>query len=89
MTQVKVHLMEKNTATNYSQVTVPVLAGWTKKLFGHYAILKLFSLRSPSERDKIVAGWYERKTIRSALNGTGSKTFNLLRQCLIPVVKRQ
>ena len=43
MTQIKAHLMEKNTATNCSQVAVPVLAGWTKKPFGHYAILKLFS----------------------------------------------
>ena len=48
MTQIKAHLMEKNIATNCSQVTVAVLAGWTKKSFGHYAILKLFSLRSPS-----------------------------------------
>ena len=43
MTQIKAHLMEKNTATNCYHVTVPVLAGWTKKPFGHYAILKLFS----------------------------------------------
>ena len=42
MTQIKAHLLEKNIATNCSQVTVPVLAGWTKKPFGHYAILKLF-----------------------------------------------
>ena len=49
MTEIKAHLMEKNIATNCSQVTVPVLAGWTKKPFGHYAILKLFSLRSPSK----------------------------------------
>ena len=40
--------MGKNIATNCSQVTVLVLAGWTKKSFGHYAILKHFSLRSPS-----------------------------------------
>ena len=26
-----------------------------------------------TNRDKIVAGWCERKTMRSALNGTGSK----------------
>ena len=42
MTQIKAHLMKKNIATNCSEVTVPVLAGWTKKPFGHYAILKLF-----------------------------------------------
>ena len=48
MTQIKDQLMEKNIATNCFKVTVPVLAGWTKKPFGHYAILKLFSFRSPS-----------------------------------------
>ena len=55
MTQIKAHLMEKNIATNCSQATVPVLAGWTEKPFGHYAILKLSSLRSPSSycKDKI------------------------------------
>ena len=37
-------------------LTVPVLAGWTKKLFGHYAILKLLSLRSPRSHQKI-SGW--------------------------------
>ena len=42
MTQIKAHLMEQNIATNCSQVTVSVLAGWTKKSFGHYAMLKLF-----------------------------------------------
>ena len=41
------------------------------------------------DRDKIVADWYERKTVRSALNGTGSKAFTLLRQCLIQVVNKQ
>ena len=45
MTQIKAPLMEKNIASNCSQVTVPVLAGWTKKYFGHYSILKLFSPR--------------------------------------------
>ena len=49
MTQIKAHLMEKNIATNCSLLTVPVLAGWTKKPFGHYAVLELFSLRSPSD----------------------------------------
>ena len=48
MTQIKAYLMKKNIATNCSQVTVHVLAGWTKKPFGHYAIMKLFSLRSLS-----------------------------------------
>ena len=42
-----------------------------------------------TDRDKIVAGWYERKTMRSALNGTCSKAFTLLRQCLIQVVNRR
>ena len=37
----------KNIVSNCSQVTVPVLASWTKKPFGHYAILKL-PLRSSS-----------------------------------------
>ena len=37
MTQVKAYLMEKNIATNCSQVTVPALAGWTKKPFGHWS----------------------------------------------------
>ena len=40
MTQIKAHLMEKNIATDRSQVTLLVLAGWTKKSFGHYAILQ-------------------------------------------------
>ena len=42
-----------------------------------------------TDRDKIVAGWNEHKTMRSALNGTCSKAFILLRQCLIQVVNRQ
>ena len=42
-----------------------------------------------TDRDKIVAGWYDRTTIRSALNGTGSKAFTLLRQCLIQVVNKE
>ena len=46
MPQIKAHLMEKNIAINCSRVTVPVLAGWTKKPFGHYAILKHIPLRS-------------------------------------------
>ena len=41
MTQIKAHLME-NVPQLTVEVTVPVLAGWTKKRFGHYAILKLF-----------------------------------------------
>ena len=28
-----------------------------------------------TDRDKIVAGWYERTTMRSAPDGTGSKAF--------------
>ena len=43
MTQTEAHLKEKTL-----QLTDPILAGWTKKPFDHYAILKLFSLRSPS-----------------------------------------
>ena len=32
-----------------------------------------------TDRDTVVAGWYERTTMRSALfNGTGSKAFTLL-----------
>ena len=42
-----------------------------------------------TDRDEVVAGWYERKTLRSALNGTGLKAFPLLRQRLIQVVNRQ
>ena len=42
-----------------------------------------------TDRDEIVAGWHERKTVRSALNGTGSKAFTLLRQCLIQIVNTQ
>ena len=38
----------KNIATNCSQVTVSVLALWTKKPYGHYATLELFPLRSLS-----------------------------------------
>ena len=46
MTQIKAYLNGKNIATNYFQVTVSVSAGWSKKPFGHYAILEHFSLRS-------------------------------------------
>ena len=42
-----------------------------------------------TNRDKIIAGWYERSAMRSALNGTGLKALTLLRQCLIQVVNRQ
>ena len=42
-----------------------------------------------TDRDEIVAGWYERKTMRCALDGTGSKAFTLFRECLIQVVNRQ
>ena len=42
-----------------------------------------------TDRDKIVAGWYERKTVQSALNCNCSKAFTLLRQCLIQAVNRQ
>ena len=38
----------ENIATNWSKVTVLALDGLTKKHFGHYALLKIFSLRSPS-----------------------------------------
>ena len=41
VTQIKTYLMEENIATDCSQVTAPVLAGWRKKPFGQYAILKL------------------------------------------------
>ena len=36
--------------TYCSVVTVLVLVGLTKKRFGHYAILKILSLRSPSNK---------------------------------------
>ena len=54
--QTEAHLMEKNIATNCSKVTVPVLAGWTKKPFGHYATLKLFRSdhRPKSRKEKHV-----------------------------------
>ena len=38
----------ENIATNCSRVTVLALDALTKKHFGHYALLKIFSLRSPS-----------------------------------------
>ena len=41
MTQIKAHLMEKTLQLTIPK-WVPVLAGWTKKPFGNYAILKLF-----------------------------------------------
>ena len=44
MTQIESHLMEKNIATNCSYVKIPVLVGWRKKPFGHYAILNFFPL---------------------------------------------
>ena len=61
MTNLKLNLiMEKNIATNCSQVTVPVLAGWTKKPFGHYAILKLFAqiTKSKTRKEKHVFDSY-------------------------------
>ena len=39
--------------TNYSVVAVFVLIGLTKKRFGHYAILKILSLRSPRYDNKL------------------------------------
>ena len=38
----------ENIATNCFLVTVLGLDGLTKEHFGHYALLKIFSLRSPS-----------------------------------------
>ena len=38
----------KNIATNCSMVTVLALDGLTKKCFSHYALLKIFSVRSSS-----------------------------------------
>ena len=43
VTQIEAHLME-NVATNCSQVTVPVLADWTKKPFGHIKVFQLISV---------------------------------------------
>ena len=41
-----------------------------------------------TDKDKIVAGWYERKTMRSALNGTGSKAvFNSSSQQTVTIIK--
>ena len=37
----------ENIATNCFMITVLVLDGLTKKDFGHYALLKIFSLTSP------------------------------------------
>ena len=59
MTQIKAYLMEKNIATNCFQVTVPVLAGWTKKPFGRYATLKLF----PSDHQVQVYFWWDQKYV--------------------------
>ena len=42
-----------------------------------------------TDRDKIVAGWLERKAVQSALNGNCSKAFTLPRHCLIQAVNRQ
>ena len=49
MTQILANLME-NKLTHCSEVTILALVGLTKKRFGHYAILKILSLRSPSGR---------------------------------------
>ena len=59
---------EGNIATNCSRVTVLALDGLTKKHFGHYAILKIFSLRSPSMSKWIV---YHRFTHICRIKGCG------------------
>ena len=43
MTQITANLMEKNIVTNCFMAAVLALDGLTKKHFGHYAILKLFT----------------------------------------------
>ena len=45
----------ENIETNSSVVTVLALDGLTKKHFGHYAFLKIFSLRSPSKQTSFKA----------------------------------
>ena len=44
-----------------------------------YRSQSLLNLARGYFRAKIVAGWYERKTMRSALNGTGSKNLYLIK----------
>ena len=46
MTQITANLMEKTLQLTVSRVTVLALDGLTKKHFGHYAFLKIVSLRS-------------------------------------------
>ena len=48
MTQITANLMEKTLQLNCFTVTVFASDDLTKKRFGHYALLKIFSLRSPS-----------------------------------------
>ena len=45
---------EENIATNCSMVTVGALDGLTKKHFGHYALSKIFPLRSPSNKHRVL-----------------------------------
>ena len=47
MTQITANLMEKTLQLTVPVVTVLALDGLTKKHFGHYALLKTFSLGSP------------------------------------------
>ena len=48
MTQITANLMEETLQLNCSRVTVLASDGLTEKHFGHYALLKIFSLRSTS-----------------------------------------
>ena len=48
MTQITANVMEKTLQLTVSMVTVLALDGLTKKHFGHYALLKISSLRSPN-----------------------------------------
>ena len=54
--------------TYCSVVTVLVLVGLTKKRFGHYAILKILSLRSPSTESEPASSKSEEITEIHVLN---------------------
>ena len=45
----------ENIATNSYRVTVFALDGSTKKHFGHYAVLKIFSLRPPRKYETVAS----------------------------------
>ena len=47
----------------------------------HQFLKDVIELNGDKIPDKIVAGYYQCKTIQSLLNGTGSKTFHLFGLC--------